>query len=502
MEKPRVHYGSLTKFLITINFMMAAVYMAWWFMPGHAGNPILYGLLLLGEVYHVAVAMMFWFTMWPTERRVHIPEGKHTPPVDVYITVAGEPVEIVKETALAAKNLHYPNHKVYILSDAKNAKKDNWQDYEKLAHEIGVTCITQPDHTGAKAGNFNLGLKQTQGELIALFDADMVPHKDLLQKLVPYFADDKVAFVQSPQFYKNQKVKDITEAAWYQLDIFFGAIMKGKDKSNSAFICGTNVVIRRQAIEEAGGMNENNIAEDFLTALAIHQKGWKSHHVTEVLAEGIGPEDLLSYYKQQLRWARGSLEVLFSENPLFKGSLTWAQKIEYLSSALYYFNGVIVLIDIIMPLIFLYFGLQPVNATTTSFAIFFLPFLFLSLYSVYLATGGYLHFGAISFSQSSWPLQLQAVWSILTGKKMGFSVTPKQAQEGNYLFLVYPHLAYIFLLMGGIYVAITRENWTPAVTTNIAWGLFNATLYLPFIKAAFPWEKIFGSRKAPALSYQ
>jgi cellulose synthase (UDP-forming) len=59
--------------------------------------------------------------------------GRASPGVDVFITVAGEPVSIVEETVEAARRMLYPNFEVYILNDGKVANKDNWRDIEALA---------------------------------------------------------------------------------------------------------------------------------------------------------------------------------------------------------------------------------------------------------------------------------------------------------------------------------------------------------------------------------
>ena len=91
-------------------------------------------------------------------------------------------------------------------------------------------------------------------------------------------------------------------------------------------MCGTNVAVRRTALDEVGGLCQTNIAEDFLTSLLMHERGWRSVYVPEVLAQGLAPEDFLSYYKQQHRWARGSLEVIFKYNPLRRRGLTWPQR--------------------------------------------------------------------------------------------------------------------------------------------------------------------------------
>jgi cellulose synthase (UDP-forming) len=391
---------------------------------------------------------------------------------------------------VAAKKLNYPNFKIYILNDGFVAGKKDWEEVVHLAKKLGVYCITRTQKGGAKAGNLNNGLRQSNGEIVVILDADMVVFPHFLEQVIPYFYDAKVGFVQTPQYYENFEKNEVTRGAWEQQEFFFGPIMKGKEKDNASFICGTNVAIRRSALLEVGGMNETNIAEDFLTSLSIHQKGWKSYYISDVLAVGLAPEDLLSYFKQQLRWARGSLEVLFSQNPLLKGNLSFGQKMQYLSSALYYFNGVIVVIDAIMPIIFLFTGIQPVASTTTSFALYFVPFMFLNLLTLHFASKGSMTFRAISFTQSSFVLQLLAIKSVLLREKSSFAVTPKQAQQGNFLFLAYPHIVYIVLLIVASYVAIYREGYNSSIVTNIAWGLFNVILFIPFIQAAYPWTTL------------
>ncbi len=492
MEKPVIPSARIYKFILYINIVLLTVYFSWWFLPGHVGNPILYSLLVFGEAYHVFMALTFWFTIWPRRRDFSPPESRkrYLPAVDVFIPVTGEPVEVVEKTVKAAKELDYPNHTIFILNDGFVAGKENWKDIETLARKLNVQCITRKTSGGAKAGNINNALRKTTGALIAIFDADMVTHRDFLKKTLPHFRNSRMGFVQTPQYYHNTKGNAVAETAWKQQELFFGPIMQGKEKSGAVFICGTNVLIRRTALEEAGGMYEKSIAEDFLTSIIIHEKKWESRYVPEVLAEGMAPEDLMSYYKQQSRWARGSLQVLLSENPLLKRGLSTGQKIEYLASALYYFNGVVVLIDILMPLLFLIFGWQAVNARTTTVAFFFLPFMFFNLLTLYVVSDGTLNFNTFAFVHSSFFLHVTAFASAVLGLKSGFSVTPKEKQSGNYIRLVYPHLLYILLVGFASALAIYRWGLNPSVATNIAWAVINALLFIPFIKEAYPWNRI------------
>jgi cellulose synthase (UDP-forming) len=483
--------ATVKKSLLVLNLIVAVAYFTWWLNPAHVGQPILFALLFAGEVYHVFMAYLFWKSITPkTRKALNLKDSTPTFPVDIFITVCGEPIDVVKKTVIAAKNIDYPHKHIHILNDSKVAKKPNWHEYEILARTEKINCITRSTPGGAKAGNINNALIQTTGELILIFDADMVAHRDFLTRTATYFSDPTVGFVQTPQYYENSETNIITSSSWEQQKLFFGPIMRGKDSYNASFICGTNVVIRRKALEQVGGMCEDNIAEDFITSFLIHEKGWQSIYVPDVLARGLAPEDLMSYFKQQLRWARGSLEVLFKFNPLFRRGLTFDQKREYLSSALYYLNGLIVLIDITMPLIFLFSGLEPVIGTTTQFAFFFLPFMTLTLYTLYQATDQTLSLRAMSYSNSSWTLQLIALWSIITGKKMSFSVTPKKAQSGNFIKLALPHILYtLIVLVAGGY-AIWRDGLTPAVATNISWATFNIVMFLPFIYSAYRWANL------------
>ncbi|MBI2590262.1 MAG: glycosyltransferase [Candidatus Blackburnbacteria bacterium] len=494
MQNPVILSAKVPKTLLVINFLVGVFYILWWFSFQQVGSWVLYLLLLAGEIYHLIVAFLFWFTLWPKEIERLGPDPLYKPSVDIYITVCGEPVDVVEKTAIAARDLNYENHKVYLLNDGKVANKDNWQEIALLAANLGIRCITRDVPGGAKAGNINNALKNTFGEIIVIFDADMVPHEDFLEKTIYHFKKQQVGFVQTPQYYQNFAKNDVSGGAWEQQELFFGPILAGKEKSNAVFICGTNVAIRRNALLSAGGMCETNIAEDFITSLLIHEKGWVSVYVPEVLAEGLAPEDLLSYFKQQLRWARGSLEVLFRFNPIFK-NLSLSQKFQYLGSALYYLNGLIIAIDALAPLIFFFTGVSPVTSATTLFALFFIPFMLLNLFTLYLASGNRVTFRALAFSQASFALQLQALASIITNQKMGFSVTPKKALEGNFLSIVYPHLAYIGIAMLGFGFALHREGLTPSVVTNLAWVMFNVFLLLPFISVAYPWEKIFTNAK-------
>jgi cellulose synthase (UDP-forming) len=472
--------------LLALNAVMALVYFSVLAFLFPIGNNILFTLLIVGEVFHVWQVLTFIYTVWDTGY-MQARDDSFTPPVDVFVTVAGEPVELVAETVRAAKRMDYPAFEIHILNDGYVAKKDNWRDIEALAAHEGVHCITRTVPGGAKAGNINNALRLTDNPYVAIFDADHVPHHDFLRKTVGYFANQAVGFVQTPQFYKNYAENYLTRSSWEQQELFFGPICKGKNRLNAATMCGTNMLISRKALRDVGGMCTESIAEDFVTGLFMHEQGYDSVYVPEVLAEGLATEDLLTYSKQQFRWARGALDVIFRYNPLLRSGLSWPQKIQYFASASFYLSGPIVLFDILLPLVFFFWGAVPVLASGMLLAAVFLPYMFLTLYCIQRSSNFTFTFQSLGFSMGSWYIHLRALYAAATRQRSAFQITQKHKSAAQPAFkLVFWHVAYLGVATIGIGIAFAREGVSASLINNSAWALLNSVVFYPFIRAALP----------------
>src|SRR6185369_12910081 len=194
--------SKVSRSLLIVNVLLALIYFfAITFLFPISNKPMFY-LLIATEVFHIWLAMGFWYTISDTDYvSPHV--ARYTPPVDVFVTVCGEPLDIIEETVRAAQAMDYPDFKVYILNDGYVAKKENWREVELLAKSLKVLCLTRKTPGGDKSGNINHALRLTEAPFFAVFDADHAPHQDFLKKMLPYAFDQKVAFVQSPQFYKN-----------------------------------------------------------------------------------------------------------------------------------------------------------------------------------------------------------------------------------------------------------------------------------------------------------
>lgn len=471
------------KRLLALDLALAVVYFVMLLVFFQRGNPWLFWALIAGEAFHLWQLVALVHGVW--EPRVkHEFDGSYAPPVDIYITVAGEPVNIVARTVRAALKIDYPDFRVYILNDGLVAKKDNWRDMEKLASQTGATCITRRRPGGAKAGNINHALRNTRAPFVAILDCDHIPEPEFLSRMTGYFVEEKVAFVQSPQYYRNHAKTYVANASWQQQTLFFGPICRGKDHFNSLFMCGTNAVIRRRALEDVGGMQQNSITEDLLTSLLMHARGWRSVYVPRILARGLAPEDLGAYWQQQFRWARGSLEVLVKYNPLTLKGLSGHQRVQYLASATFYLTGLVVLIDAALPLFYFYGGQIAVSSTTMALAMIFVPYIFLTLYTLQLVSNFAFSFRAIAFVLASWPIYMGALVTTLLRIPSGFKITSKERSSGNYLWLAAFHIVFIVATVFGMGWSLWRYGLTTSWVTNASWAVLYVVLFLPFIRAA------------------
>jgi cellulose synthase (UDP-forming) len=417
-----------------------ALYFGWLLQPGRVGNPALFALLIVAELFNVAQAAGFWWTCLATRRRRPSGSGRIAmPDVDVFIPTYSEPVEVVEATVVAATQMHGARVHVALLDDG------NRTEMVELAQRHGIRYVRRTLHEGAKAGNINHALGRTHAPYVVVLDCDHVPHPDLLIKTLPEFADATVAFVQTPQYYANAASGRVAAAAWSQQSLFFGPIARGKDAHDAMFCCGTNVLFRRSALEVVGGFPSGSLTEDFAISLELHERGWRSVYIPDVLASGLGPEDLASYVSQQHRWARGCIGMI---PRVLAADLGLRHKIQYLLSASYFLTGWTVLVYLSLPVIRILTGAQPVaGAAADSFLAAFGPYFALSLATVASVGAGHYTFAAYSLATSTFWIHVHATYRTLRRRAGSFVVTPKQGATGRQLAPAAPTLVVIAILV-------------------------------------------------------
>ncbi|WP_104175833.1 glycosyltransferase family 2 protein [Arthrobacter sp. Y81] len=612
-------------------------YMAWrWLFSVNWSAAWISVPLVIVETYSLIDAFLFGVTMWKLRVRDTPPAPPEDLTVDAFITTYNEPISLVMTTALAASRISYP-HKTWILDDgARPAMK-------RAAENAGIGYITRsPDWENhprhAKAGNLNNALAATQGEFLLILDADQVPEPEIVHSMLGHFNNEKVALVQTPQWFHNVTDEDILGS---QAPLFYGPIQQGKDGWNAAFFCGSNAMIRREALMQIGitgyvqgvrttvqqtlkaadkvitkaraehaatgphvnralndvgqavrsarkelhenkpvanvtydfqrkvdaasksivtvdvaalladldeiarlsrdggtgayigddvidrlarrdwspigaiesvremvqaldvdrseealpvmPMATNSVTEDMATCMRLHTQGWESVYHHEIQAKGLAPEDLRTMLTQRLRWAQGTMQVFLRENPLLQRGLSLGQRLMYFSTMWSYLSGFAAVVYIAAPIIFLCFGVMPVDAFSVDFFARLIPFLVMNQMLFFVAARGRKTWRGQQYSLALFPVWIKACTTaaanVLFGRDLGFAVTPKTRQDGGPPWsLIRPQLVAIAALVVAAVTGLVRMFTglgAPAGTlVNIAWVVFDLLILSVIIRAA------------------
>ena len=595
--------------------------------------------LVLAETYSLVDSLLFGLTMWRYRQRDAPPPPPPGLTVDVFITTYNEPLDLVMGTARAARNIEYP-HKTWILDDGNRA------ELRAIAEAEGIGWITRsedwanrPRH--AKAGNLNNALLATDGEFMLILDADQMPDPRILDHTLGYFKDRRMALVQTPQVFVNVPPNDPLGS---QAPLFYGPLQQGKDGWNAAFFCGSNAIIRREALMQLGVMryvSETELAlnkalrtadkvvakarrqlgpgqerlaaalstvatdlqqvrrelsdgqaiadvtyrfqervdavarklvaedfaalhaelnsieglsrtigvdgslavvddvaldrlsqrdwsplgavetvrvliesvnaekageaqalmplatisvtEDMATCMRLHALGWESAYHHEKLADGLAPEDLDSMLTQRLRWAQGTMQVMFRENPLLQKGLGLAQRLMYLATMWSYLAGFAAVAYIAAPVIYLTLGILPVQSLSNEFFLRLIPFLVVNQILFLVVGRGVKTWRGQQYSLALFPTWIKSVTSafgnVFLGRDLDFRVTPKTLQARNRLpwHLVRPQLIAMSVLVLAAQVGVIRlllgQGDLLGSSVNFVWIAFDLLIFSVVIEA-------------------
>ena len=606
--------------LVLANLGLGAWYLAWRYSSSVNWHfwPLAV-LLLAAETYSFVGTTFFGIGMWRWRRRYAYPLKRGDETVDVFITTYNEPVEVVRKTVRAAMAVRHPA-RVYVCDDGNDPAMRAMTAEEQCGY---LTRSEEWDgkERHAKAGNLINALNQTSGEFVLVLDADQKPLPGILDETLGYFRDPKVAFVQTPQWFENVPPGDPLGS---QAPLFYGPIQEAKDGWNASFFCGSNAVLRRDALVYAGlvdyarelegqihafldaadrslspaerqlrkqgdhrsqtavamvreaveaarremrdgeplaevtyrfqrraqaaartvvdldravgdapapagraddesalveltgrehsplreigpirdllihvdvdrsheavpvmPLSTISVTEDLSTAMRLHSLGYTSVYHPNILAHGLAPEDLRAAMQQRLRWAQGTLQVMLRENPLTYPGLALSQRMMYFSTMWSYLFGVVALVYLAAPILFLLFGWTPVEAYTGEFLLHLLPYLVANQLLFVVVSWGLSTWRGQQFNLALFPVWIEALVSTVAntwfGRRLDFVVTPKQRQGNAPLSIIRWQLAAAAALVLAIAVGMAKlavgdaEDRVPLLF-NILWALYDVAL--------------------------
>jgi len=380
--------------------------------------------MLVLEIHAAMGLGLFAFSLWDVDHRpARRPLGK-LPRVAVAIPTYNEGPEILIPTIAAAVALE-PVHETWVLDDGNPA------EVADLARSLGARYVARPTHEHAKAGNLNHALGVIDADILAVLDADHVATPEFLSATLGYFADPRVALVQTPQDFYNVTSFEHGPGTtlgqpYHEQTLFYRLLQPGKNRWNAAFWCGTNALVRVAALREIGGAATDTITEDIHTTIRFHRAGWKTVYHNEVLARGLAADDAAQYQLQRNRWGTGAMQVLRAESPLVVGGLSIAQRMAYAATLLGWFDSWRTLGFLLLPPAVLITGQIPILADGLTFGLFFAATYALQQLALFLlGRGAYRPVLSIVFDLVRMSPNFLATLSLFVPTTPRFRVTPK-----------------------------------------------------------------------------
>jgi exo-beta-1,3-glucanase (GH17 family)/cellulose synthase/poly-beta-1,6-N-acetylglucosamine synthase-like glycosyltransferase len=235
------------------------------------------------------------------------------PKVSIHVPAYFEPPDMLKQTLDALARLDYPNFECVVIIN-NTPDPAFWQPIQDHCRALGerFKFINAEKVEGFKAGALRIAMARTavDAEIIGIIDADYVVQPDWLKDLVPAFADPRVGLVQAPQDHRDGDRSLMHYIMNGEYAGFFDIGMVQRNEANAIIVHGTMCLIRRAAMEMAGGWAGDTICEDTDLGLGIIEHGWLTHYTTHRYGHGLLPDTYEAFKKQRHRWAYGGFQIV------------------------------------------------------------------------------------------------------------------------------------------------------------------------------------------------
>jgi len=253
--------------------------------------------------------------------------------IDVFLPCCNEPLEVLINTYKSVANIAWPGRvNVYILDDAGRAEVREVSEHFKFNYH-------SRENRGEfkKAGNLRSGFDRSDGDFILILDADFTIRTDALFELMPYFSEEKIGIVQSPQFFDITPQQNwLQQGAGATQELFYRWIQPSRDRSDAAICVGTCAIYRREALIAAGGFAQIEHSEDVHTGVKLAKAGYYLRYIPVLVAKGLCPSEPLAFISQQYRWATGSLSLLTDKSFYQNENIKLKRKLPFFTGFMYY----------------------------------------------------------------------------------------------------------------------------------------------------------------------
>ncbi|MCC6139554.1 MAG: glycosyltransferase [Nitrospira sp.] len=403
-----------------------------------------------------------------------------------------EPLALLERTLKALVALDYP-HDTWVLDEgddeevkqvcaARGVHHFSRKSFPRYQAEVGMF------RKATKHGNYNAWLHEIgfdRYEILTAFDPDHVPDPVYLAKVLGYFDDARVGYVQAPQVYGNQEESFIARGAAEETYEFYSLVQMACFGKGFPLIIGCHSTHRLSALRECGGFAAHD-ADDLLLTLLYQNRGWEGVYVPEVLARGLAPSDWPTYLNQQRRWTRAVLDLKLRVAPVVVQNLSPASAVlNVLHGINYVHRGVVLPIAVLLAALILILGQAPDIATVETIVSAGCMIAVLRIWERYrqrfylnrtLEQGT--HWRARLLQFAKWPYQVAAIADVLANRQVPYITTPKTTASMQVSFALWPHVITLGILSAAWGLGLVLHETLPFGVQLCAMGIAVLTVGL------------------------
>ncbi|SQD99920.1 MULTISPECIES: glycosyltransferase family 2 protein [unclassified Parafrankia] len=490
--------------LLIATLGLSSLFFVWLLQPQHypstkyiptavaVGNHIMFWLIVVTEgIRLLSSIILCWSSVIMRDPVPVLPPPGLRVAFTTTIVPSKEPVDIVRDTLIAARNIQYSEQIDVWLLDEGNDPAVKAMCRETGVHHFsrkGVEKWNTPKgrfRAKTKHGNHNSWLDANghKYDVVLSVDPDHIPLPNFADRMLGYFRDPNVAFVVGPQVYGNFR-HYLTRGAEAQNYMFHSVIQRAANRFAAGMFVGTNHAYRVSTWEQIGGF-QDSITEDLATSFAVHGSfnevtghRWTSVYTPDVVAVGEGPANWTDFFSQQLRWARGANEVMVTEAPRRLKALSWGPRLHYLTLMVHYPTVAITwIVGNLLTVLYMALGSTGVLVNVSFWLALYVD-VFVARMLLYFwlrrfnisphEEKGSAGMSGIFVSVLCTPFYSTAFVGALTRRKLGFVVTPKgNAASPDRLMTFRKHLFWAAVSGGSVAGAAVFGHLYPA---NMVWA--------------------------------
>lgn len=474
-----------------------------------ADAPIAFLVLLGTFLLHLAI----WESRWLALPLMRVPRERAAPSgcrvaLAVTFVPGSESVEMLEKSVRALVAIRYP-HDTWVLDEGDDPA------VRQLCRVTGARYFTRlglPQYqqndgkfkSQTKYGNYNAWLEEigyAQYDFVTSFDSDHVAEPDYLDRVLGYFEDELVAYVQPAQVYYNQKASFVAQGAAEETYAYYSSVQMTIHAVGYPIIVGCHNTHRVTALMDIGGFAAHE-ADDMVMTLLYRTSGWRGVYVPRVLARGLTPTDWSGYLRQQRRWARSVLDFKMRVFPKHAKQLPLLERVLSYLHGIYYLRGVIVAVQLAL----LAFMLVSSNVPAGNGIIFLrnvlvvwgtvlLGDLYRQRFFVDVRRESGLHWRAIFLAFVKWPYFLLALRDAIRADYGTYTVTPKVRRPGRPLRFAAVQST-VFGILGAAWLVNFARGPVSYLPIHLAVAVVLLTSALAAITAQWPFPPGYDRRLA------